>query len=92
MAGIIVRLPSALRGFAGGIPELDAAPGTVSDVLGQVGVRHPQLVLRLLTPAGELRPFVNVFLGRTNIRSLQGLETLVPDGAVLSILPAVAGG
>lgn len=92
MAGIIVRLPSALRGFASGVPELYAAPGTVSDVLAQVRAHHPQLVMRLLTPEGELRPFVNVFLGRANIRSLQGLETPVPAGTVLSILPAVAGG
>jgi molybdopterin converting factor small subunit len=54
--------------------------------------RHPQLVQRLLTPEGELRPFVNVFVGRANIRGLQGLATPVPPGAVVSILPAVAGG
>jgi molybdopterin converting factor small subunit len=39
-----------------------------------------------------LRPFVNVFIGHTNVRGLDGLATPVPPGATVSILPAVAGG
>ena len=92
MTEIVVRIPAALRSFADGVHELGASPGTVGEVLEQLRDRHPQLVQRLLTPEGELRPFVNVFLGRTSVRSLQGLATPVPAGAVLSILPAVAGG
>lgn len=87
-----MRIPAALRGFADGAHELCVAPGTVAEVLGQLRVRHPQLVQRLLTPEGELRPFVNVFVGRANVRSLQGLATPVPVTEVVSILPAVAGG
>lgn len=92
MTEIVVRIPAALRGFANGAHELSASPGTVADVLAQLRFRHPQLVQRLLTPEGELRPFVNVFLDRANIRALQGLATPVPAGTVVSILPAVAGG
>jgi molybdopterin converting factor small subunit len=92
MTEIVVRIPAALRGFTEGAHELPASPGTVADVLAQLRVRHPQLVQRLLTPEGELRPFVNVFLDRANIRALQGLATPVPAGTVVSILPAVAGG
>lgn len=92
MTEIVVRIPAALRGFTEGAHELPASPGTVADVLAQLHVRHPQLVQRLLTPEGELRPFVNVFLDRANIRALQGLATPVPAGTVVSILPAVAGG
>jgi molybdopterin converting factor small subunit len=92
MAEIVVRIPAALRSFTGGTHELHVAVGTVADVLAELRARHPQLVPRLLTPDGELRPFVNVYLDRSNIRSLQGLATRVPAGAVVSILPAVAGG
>jgi molybdopterin converting factor small subunit len=35
---------------------------------------------------------VNLFLGNASVRDLQGLETPVPAGAVVSILAAVAGG
>jgi len=92
MSEIVVRLPAALLAFAGDEHELGAAAGTVAEVMRELAGRHPQLVQRLLTPEGELRPFVNVFVGRANIRGLQGLATPVPPGAVVSILPAVAGG
>ncbi|HET7202490.1 MAG TPA: ubiquitin-like small modifier protein 1 [Steroidobacteraceae bacterium] len=90
---IVVRIPAALRGFTAGAHELQVAPGgTVADVLAELRARHPQLVPRLVAPDGTLRPFVNVYVDRADIRSLQGLATRVPAGAVLSILPAVAGG
>jgi molybdopterin converting factor small subunit len=49
-------------------------------------------VRRLLTAEGELRPFVNIFIGRVNVRGLKGLATEVTAGDVMTILPAVAGG
>ena len=92
MTDIIVRIPAALRAFAGDAAELHASAGTVTDVLRELGSRHPQFVQRLLTPEGELRPFVNIFVGRTNVRALAGLATPVAAGEVVTILPAVAGG
>jgi molybdopterin converting factor small subunit len=92
MPEVVVRIPAALRSFAGEATELRANAGTVSDVLGELGGRHPQLLQRLLTPDGELRPFVNIFIGRTSVRTLSGLATRVVDGDTVTILPAVAGG
>jgi molybdopterin converting factor small subunit len=92
MTEIVVRIPAPLQAFAAGEHELRVAPGTVTDVLRELAMRYPQLVQRILTPEGELRPFVNVFVGRANVRGLHGLATTVPAGEILSILPAVAGG
>ena len=92
MTEIMVKIPAALQAFAGGQRELRAAPGTLAEVLQQLAGPHPQLVQRLLTPEGELRPFVNVFVGRVNVRDLRGLGTRVIVGEVVTILPAVAGG
>lgn len=92
MTELVVRIPAALQSFAGGQRELRAGSGTVAEVLQQLSAQHPQLVQRLLTPEGELRPFVNIFVGKVNVRDLRGLATRVLDGEVLTILPAVAGG
>jgi molybdopterin converting factor small subunit len=92
MSEILVKIPAALRAFANGAYELRAPAGTVADVLAQLRLSHPQLVHHVQTADGDLRPFVNVFIDRANVRSMQGLATPVPAGAVLSILPAVAGG
>ena len=92
MGEVHVRIPGPLRPFTDGAGELRTATGTVTDIIAAVGARHPQLLPRLLTPEGELRPYVNVFVGHDNIRDLQGLATIVTAGAVVHILPAVAGG
>lgn len=92
MGEVHVRIPGPLRPFTDGAAELRAATGTVAEVIAAMSARHPQLLPRLLTPEGELRPYVNVFVGRDNVRDLQGLATLVADGAVIRILPAFAGG
>ncbi|HWJ07585.1 MAG TPA: ubiquitin-like small modifier protein 1 [Steroidobacteraceae bacterium] len=89
---VLVRVPAALRAFTGDAHEVTVPPGTVAQVLQHLAQRHPQLLPRVLTPDGQLRPFVNVYVGHANVRGLDGLATAVPAGAVLSILPAVAGG
>ncbi len=92
MSEVTVRIPTPLRGFAGGADALQVEGATVAEVLAGLGERYPELTARLLTESGELRSFVNLFVGEHNVRSLQGLETPVDDGAVLAIVPAVAGG
>ena len=92
MPEVTVRIPGALQAFTGGARECRVPAARVADVLARLGERHPQLGPRLLTPEGTLRPFVNVFVGRDNVRDLQGLDTPVPEGATVTILPAVAGG
>jgi molybdopterin converting factor small subunit len=92
MSEVVVRVPEVLRPFAGDAGEVSVAPGSVAEVLQQLGARHPNLLTRLLNPEGELRPYVNLFVGRANVRALQGLATVVPAGTIVSILPAVAGG
>jgi len=46
----------------------------------------------VLTPDGAPRPLVKVFLGDVDIRSLDGLDSRVHEGDVVSIIAAVAGG
>ena len=41
---------------------------------------------------GALRRFVNVYVNDDDVRFLEDLQTPTPDGASISIIPAVAGG
>ena len=47
---------------------------------------------RIADEGGSLRRFVNVYVDGEDIRFAAGLETPVPDGGEVTILPAVAGG
>ena len=88
---VVVKLPTQLRDAAGGAASVQAEGATVGEVLESVFTSHGELRERLYQD-GDLRRFVNVYLGGEDIRFLDGLKTELPDGAELTILPAVAGG
>jgi molybdopterin converting factor small subunit len=89
---VTVRIPSQLRSLAGGRHEVSTDEGTVAEVLKALDTAYPGFADRLFDDSGRLRRFVNVFLAEEDIRFLEGLDTPVPAGATVSIVPAVAGG
>ena len=92
MAVVTVRIPTPLRPFTGGADQLSVQGDTVGDIMQTLEHDYAGLTERILGPDGELRNFVNLFVGSHDIRNLAGLNTAVADGDVLSIVPAVAGG
>lgn len=92
MNTVNVWIPPALREFAGGNTEVSLAAADVASALSALGDAYPDIRLRVLTPDGDVRPLVNVFVGEDNIRTLDGLATALSDGDTLAIIPAVAGG
>jgi MoaD family protein len=87
-----VRVPTTLRTLTGGKSEVEVEAGTVGEVVQALENAHPGFAERLVDEGGTLRRFVNVFVGDDDVRFLDGLDTKVPDGETMSILPAVAGG
>lgn len=65
---------------------------TLGEVLSNLESAHPGFKERLFDDNGGLRRFVNLFVADDDVRYLQGLETPVPAGETVSIIPAVAGG
>jgi molybdopterin converting factor small subunit len=89
---VTVRIPTQLRSATGGASQAQVDGGTVSEVLDALFEEFAELRERISDEAGDLRRFVNVYLGGEDIRFLDGVSTSVPDGAEVTILPAVAGG
>jgi MoaD family protein len=89
---VTVRVPTTLRTLTAGASEVEVDGTTVNQVFQALEARHPGFSERLLDDDGKLRRFVNVFVSDDDIRFLEGLETPVPDGETVSIVPAVAGG
>jgi len=92
MSRATIRIPMPLRGYTQGAGEVPVEAGTVREALAALGAAHAGVLERVLGPDGELRPFVNVFVGSRNVRSLDGLATPLADSDVVAIVPAVAGG
>jgi molybdopterin synthase sulfur carrier subunit len=89
---VTVILPHVLRTRIGNRKSVTLAGRTVREIIDALDSAFPGLRFNLCYETGELRPYVNVFLERENIRYLQGLDTPVPAGATMHILQSVAGG
>ncbi|HVF52424.1 MAG TPA: ubiquitin-like small modifier protein 1 [Actinomycetota bacterium] len=90
--GVIVKLPTQLRPLAGDRAEVQASGETVGQVIDDLEAQHPGLRERLLDESGSIRRFVNIYVDDEDVRFLKGLESSLPEGASISIIPAVAGG
>jgi molybdopterin synthase sulfur carrier subunit len=94
---VTVVVPRALRRFSGGESRVEltvpvTGEATVGTVLAALAERHPGVRERTVDERGELRRHVNVFVDDESVRHADGLATPVPDGAEITILPAVSGG
>lgn len=87
-----IRIPTSLRGLTEGSSEVEVPVGQVSAALDDLTTRYPDLGERLIGEDGKPRRFVNIFVAEDDIRFLDGLDTAVAEGQVVTILPAVAGG
>lgn len=87
-----VRIPPVLRPKTGGAPEVEAAGGSVGEVLHALIDAHPETSAQLFDAEGALNRYVNVYLNDEDVRVLDGLGTAVSDGDTVVILPAMAGG
>lgn len=88
---IEVRIPTILRTYTGDAKIVEAAGGTLGEVIDDLELRHPGLKDRLVDDAG-LRRFINVYLNDEDVRFIDGLGSITRDGDSITILPAVAGG
>jgi molybdopterin converting factor small subunit len=87
----VVRIPTVLRPQAGGQARVEVPGATVGEAIAALVADNPALEERLLED-GKVRGYVNVFVDDEDIRYLDGEATVVPAGAEISIMPAVAGG
>ena len=91
-----IRLPQALAEHAGGSRELTLDVGVVDEP--SRGPRRARAASPPPSGAGSrtrqvtIRRFVNVFVDENECRTLDGLDTTVPPGAVVYVIPSVAGG
>jgi molybdopterin converting factor small subunit len=92
---IEVVLPGFLADLAGGRKHVKVEVGegaTLAAVLDRLADGRPMLDRRIRDETGALRRFVNVYVDGEDVRFEEGVRTPVGDGAVVQVLPSVAGG
>jgi [CysO sulfur-carrier protein]-thiocarboxylate-dependent cysteine synthase len=87
----MIRIPPTLRAEVGGERQIAAEGGTVREVLDDLMERFPALRAQLVED-DDIAPFVNVYVEGEDVRTLDGMDTPVQQGATVILLPAMAGG
>lgn len=90
MAKIII--PTPLRKFTENTSVFETQGATIKEAIQELTQQHQGLLRHLLDDNHNLRSFIRVYLGDEDINALQKEETAVPENAVISIVPAIAGG
>ena len=92
-AAVTILLPGVLRAEAAGQSRVTVdASGSLRAVLDALAASWPRLDRRLRDERGDLRRYVNIYVDGDDCRRSGGLDTPVPAGAEIQVLPSVAGG
>ena len=87
-----LRIPTPLRTYTSGKSEVTVSGAKISEALNDLTAQFPAIKPHIFNEGGDLRPFVNLFVGENNIKDLQGVETPIKDGDKIMLIPSIAGG
>ena len=87
-----LKIPTPLRSYTNGQAEVSVRGANVAEAMGDLVEKFPTLKPHLYNGDGNLRPFVNLFVGEDNIKDLQGVETPLTENSRVVLIPSIAGG
>ena len=89
---ITLHVLGALRAYCAGRAQLSISARTVRAALADLERSQSALYRNVCDETGTLRRHLNVFVNSHNVRDLDGVDTPLTPGDVVTILPAVSGG
>jgi molybdopterin converting factor small subunit len=89
---VTIYLPGPLRSYCAGAEQLSIPAATVRAVLEDLERSQPALYRNICDETGAVRRHLNVFVNSDNMRDLDGVDTVLTSGDVITIVPAVSGG
>lgn len=87
-----IKIPTPLRRFADDESQIEVDASTVGEALERLTQRHDALRTHLYDDNGTLRNFVNVYVNKEDVRTLQSEKTPVQKDDEIVIVPSIAGG
>jgi molybdopterin synthase sulfur carrier subunit len=81
-----------LRAYCAGVSHLPISAHTVRAALEDLERSQSALYRNVCDETGKVRKHLNVYVNSDNMRDLDGVDTPLTAGDVVTILPAVSGG
>ena len=88
----ILKIPTPLRSYTEGQVDVKVDGRDVGEAMQRLVERYPPLRPHLYNGDGDLRPFVNLFVGGHNVKDLDGMTTAVDEDTRVLLVPSIAGG
>ena len=89
---ITIHVPGQLRTYCAGAAELSISALSVRAALKDLERSQSALYRNVCDETGAVRRHLNIFVNSDNVRDLEGVDTTLTPGDVVTILPAVSGG
>lgn len=89
---VSLKFPGQFAAYINNINSLEFEGDRMADLVAELDAIYGNIQERLFDTEGRVKPYINIFIGKKNIESLQGLESVVPDGERISLLLSRAGG
>jgi len=89
---VTIHVYGQLRTYCAGVSQLSISAHTVRAALQDLERSQSALYRNLCDETGKVRRHLNVFVNSDNVRDLDGIDTTLTPGDVVTILPAVSGG
>ena len=89
---ITIHVYGQLREYCAGASQLSVSALTVRAALEDLERNQFDLYRNLCDETGTVRRHLNVFVNSDNVRDLDGVDTTLTPGDVVTFLPAVSGG
>jgi len=87
-----IKIPTPLRRFTNEQSEIEIESSSIKELIEVIGQKYPDLKKRLCDEEGNIRKFINVYVGEEDIRFLKGLDTEIKNEDEVNIVPAISGG
>ena len=89
---VTLHIPGPLRTYCAGAAQLSISARTVRGALEDLQRSQSALYRNVCDETGKVRRHLNVFVNSNNVCDLDGVDTMLTPGDVITILPAVSGG
>ena len=89
---VTIHVFGQLREYCAGKSQLSVSAHTVRAALEDLERSQAALYRNVCDETGQVRRHLNVFVNSDNVRDLDGIETTLTPGDVVTILPSVSGG